>query len=187
MRNTATTVQEIMDREGLTPERTRKVANGLGWFSIGLGLAEVLAPRALARFLGMKGSEPVLMAYGVREIVTGIGILTAKDQEPWILGRVAGDGLDILSLLKGVSEDNPKQANVVGALAMVGGITAVDLLTAQALSEQKQKSGSGARRRLAAYRQRRGMPRSPEEMRGAASDFRASEEFRGPAAMRPWT
>jgi len=31
------------------------LARGLGWFSIGLGLAEVLAPRTLTRALGLDG------------------------------------------------------------------------------------------------------------------------------------
>jgi len=42
----------------------------LGWFSIGLGLAEVLAPRSLTRGLGMEGHEQLMQAYGVREIAT---------------------------------------------------------------------------------------------------------------------
>src|SRR5690349_11170757 len=32
----------------------KTVARGLGWFSIGLGLVEVLAPRTVERFLGIK-------------------------------------------------------------------------------------------------------------------------------------
>jgi hypothetical protein len=34
----------------------------LGWFSIGLGLAEILAPRALCRALGMEGREALVQA-----------------------------------------------------------------------------------------------------------------------------
>ena len=35
--------------------RAQGVARGLGWFSIALGVAEVAAPRALTRALGMEG------------------------------------------------------------------------------------------------------------------------------------
>src|SRR5436305_2042636 len=31
-----------------------EIANALGWFSIGLGLAEVLAPRVLSKLIGVK-------------------------------------------------------------------------------------------------------------------------------------
>jgi hypothetical protein len=37
----------------LSAENAHSMARGLGWFSIGLGLAEVLAPRSLTRGLGM--------------------------------------------------------------------------------------------------------------------------------------
>ena len=60
----------------LSSKNAHSMARGLGWFSIGLGLAEVLAPRALTRGLGMQGSEQLLQAYGLREIATGIGIFS---------------------------------------------------------------------------------------------------------------
>ena len=50
------------------------LAQGLGWFSIGLGLAELLAPGNLARFLGMEERTELIRVYGMREIATGLGI-----------------------------------------------------------------------------------------------------------------
>ncbi len=38
------------------------LAQGLGWFSLGLGLAEVLAPRNLARSLGMEERTGLIRA-----------------------------------------------------------------------------------------------------------------------------
>jgi hypothetical protein len=38
-------------------DTAHSMARGLGWFSIGLGVAEVLAPRALTRCLGMGGKS----------------------------------------------------------------------------------------------------------------------------------
>jgi hypothetical protein len=55
--------------------RAGKLARALGWFSIGLGAAEFLAPRVTARAVGMRGSEGVVKAYGAREIATGVAIL----------------------------------------------------------------------------------------------------------------
>ena len=60
------------------------LAEGLGWFSIGLGLAELAAPHSLARFLGMEGHAGLIRAYGVREVVTGVGILAQDDPTPWV-------------------------------------------------------------------------------------------------------
>src|SRR5690606_15255816 len=50
----------------------RSLARGLGWFSIGLGVVQLLAPRQVSRFIGMPGSEGMIRACGVREIVTGV-------------------------------------------------------------------------------------------------------------------
>lgn len=69
------------------------LARGLGWFSIALGFTEVLAPRSLARALGMDGDEALLRAYGVREVATGIGILSTATPVPWIWGRVGATRL----------------------------------------------------------------------------------------------
>ena len=44
----------------LPPDRgatTLGLARGLGWFSIGLGLVEVLAPETLGRALGMEATQ----------------------------------------------------------------------------------------------------------------------------------
>lgn len=73
----------------------RSLANGLGLFSIGLGLAELLAPKTLARSLGMEGQERLLQAYGLRELGVGLGILAATEPAPWIKGRIVGDLLDL--------------------------------------------------------------------------------------------
>ena len=60
------------------------LARGLGRFSIGVGLLEATAPKRLGRVLGMEESSGLLQAYGLREIATGIGILTAHDPTGWI-------------------------------------------------------------------------------------------------------
>ena len=72
----------------------RSLARGLGWFSIGLGVVQLVAPRQVTRFIGMPGSDGVIRACGLREIATGVGILLADDPKPWIYGRIGGDALD---------------------------------------------------------------------------------------------
>ena len=159
---------------------TDALARGLGWFSIALGVAEVLAPRTLARALGMNGSEALLRAYGVREIATGLGILAARDPAPWIWGRVGGDALDIATLATGLDERNPRKQNVGIALAAVAGVTLLDVACAQALSAH------GDKRPMRDYSNRSGLPRPPEAMRGAARDFEVPRDMRIPEAMRPF-
>jgi hypothetical protein len=95
----------VMEREWQNESRSQpgeRLANALGWFSIGLGAAEVLAPGAVARLIGVREREAarnVLRAYGVREIATGIGILSQQRPAAWMWGRVGGDLLDIATLM----------------------------------------------------------------------------------------
>jgi hypothetical protein len=112
----------------------RTLANLLGWFSLGLGAAELLAPDALERFLGVEGRRMLVQAYGVREIGTGIGILTERRPAEWVWGRVAGDVLDLGTLATALTPDNPRRRNVLLAMGAVAGVMALDVLAARQLS-----------------------------------------------------
>ena len=124
----------------------RDLAGGLGWFSLALGAAEVMAPRALARGLGLYGHERLIFLYGVREIVAGVGVLTSRDPTPWVWSRVAGDGLDLATLASGMHEDNPERPNLVAAITAVAGVTLLDLFCASALSARGGRASERAPR-----------------------------------------
>ncbi len=61
------------------PDATLKMARILGWLSIGLGVAELLAPRQVGRAVGMEERSGLVRLHGGREIVKGVGILRASD------------------------------------------------------------------------------------------------------------
>ena len=166
-------------------EYAHSMARGLGWFSIGLGLAEVLAPRTVTRGLGMEGNEQLVQAYGLREIATGIGILSSDQPAPWIWGRVGGDALDMATLAGRLQPDNPKKENVELALAAVAGVTALDVVCGASLARHARPK---PRRRLTAidYSRRSGFPKPAEQMRGAARDFEVPRDMRTPKALRPF-
>jgi hypothetical protein len=166
----------------ISRDTTESLARGLGYFSIGLGLIETLAPRQLARWLGMRGSERLLAGYGVREMAAGIGILFSTNPRPWLWARLGGDALDLGTLATGLGKNNRQRANVVTAVLAVSGVTALDVLTAQALGNAEQRVSGSTRD----YSARRGLPRPPEAMRGAARDFEVPRDMRIPEAMRPY-
>jgi hypothetical protein len=168
----------------LSAENAHSMARGLGWFSIGLGLAEVLAPRSLTRGLGMEGHEQLMQAYGVREIATGIGILSSDQPAPWIWGRVGGDALDIATLATGLKGNNPRKENLGIALAAVAGVTALDLVCGASLARDSRPMRP--RRPAIDYGRRSGFPKPPEQMRGVAGDFEVPRDMRTPEALRPF-
>lgn len=150
-----------------------QLARALGWFSIGLGLAELIAPSRITRALGLEGKETLVRAYGVREI--GHGVLSlSPDKQVGLWSRVAGDMLDIATLLPALHDGNPKRDNAGVALALVVGITALDLVGAQGLTARHSRS-RGKRR---SYRDRSGFPQGVEKARGAARDFEVPPDIR---------
>ena len=111
--------------------KARDVACGLAWFGIGLGLAELLAPRAIARATGLRGKETLLQIFGLREIASGVLILAAEDPETWLWTRVAGDILDSFVLSRGMRADNFDRQRAMLATAAVAPIVALDALYAR--------------------------------------------------------
>jgi hypothetical protein len=161
------------------------VARGLGWFSIGLGLAESLMPQTMARAVGLEGKESLVRAFGLREIATGVGLLMARDPEPWVWGRVAGDALDLGALSAGLRRDNPHRMGTTVAMLAVAQVAAVDYACARALAGHREQAENEWR--YIDYRDRRGFDKPAQEMRGAAlSDFRTPDDYRIPPALRPW-
>lgn len=139
------------------------VARKLGWFSIALGMVELIASERIARALGMPGKKGVIRAYGAREVSSGILSLSA-DRQSGLWSRVAGDGLDIATLLWAFRHDNPKRDNVRLALVLVAGVTLIDLLTAQKVNARHARG----RRQPQDFRNRSGFPRGLEAVRGLA-------------------
>jgi uncharacterized membrane protein len=118
----------------LVEDNEKTVARGLGWFSIGLGLLEVSAPRTVERFLGIRHHGFLLRIMGLREIASGVGILTGRRPSSWLWARVGGDLIDIASLGMAFNSAMAKPANIGLASAAVAGITVLDLRCAQELS-----------------------------------------------------
>jgi hypothetical protein len=142
-----------------------KLGRALGWFSFGLGLAELIAPGRITAALGMEGKESLVRAYGAREIGAGVLCLSV-DKQAGLWSRVAGDGVDIATLIPGLSRENPKRDNVILAIAVVLGVTALDVVAAQATTSLHSRS-RGERRD---YSDRSGYPKGIEASRGAARD-----------------
>src|SRR5687768_5217429 len=117
-------------------EPSQILANGLGWFSVGLGLAELAAPHAVARTIGVRPDAQaiaVLRAYGAREVANGVAILSEPDRAGWMWGRVGGDAVDILTLA-GAKQTNP--GRTLAATLAVLGVAAVDVYCARKLSDR---------------------------------------------------
>jgi hypothetical protein len=106
-----------------------KLARGLGWFSIGLGLSELLFPRFLGRKSGVGEYPRMTRAFGAREIAAGATVLLRGNPAPGMWSRVAGDAMDLGAIAFAMSKRRNKvpAALTLGAIA---GVTALDIYTA---------------------------------------------------------
>jgi uncharacterized membrane protein len=110
-------------------DRARTLADALGWFSIGLGLSELLAPKAIARATGLADHPALLRTLGMREIISGVGILGQHKPTGWLWARVAGDVMD-LALLGAAAKSSRSQPNRIAiAAGMVAGVALLDMFS----------------------------------------------------------
>lgn len=122
-----------------------KMARGLGWFSIGLGLVEIAAPRSLAKLIGVRGDHSgLLRTLGVREVASGVGILSERGASgplaAWLWSRVGGDAIDLALLGTAFNLKKSNRGRLVAATAAVAGVTALDVICSQRLS---RRNGAG--------------------------------------------
>lgn len=116
-------------------------AVGLGWFSIGLGLADLLAPRQVARLIGADDDDAttraVLMGVGVRELACGVGLLSKVRPALWAWARLAGDVMDF-ALLGYIWSTHPvSRDQVIGAGGTVLGAAWADAQAAYQLTKAR--------------------------------------------------
>ena len=166
--------------QDMTP-RADALARGLGWFSIAIGVAEMIAPRAVSRIAGVHGHAGLTRLYGLRELACGIGILASRKPVPFMWARVAGDALDLGTLAVAPNRSERR----AGATAMnLACVAALDLYAAKQLS----MNGDTAPQATRDYANRTGFPGTAAQMRGAAlADFTIPRDMRTPDALAPFT
>lgn len=171
-----------MKRHSHSPTRSMspadKLARGLGWLSLGMGLYQLVAPRRLSRALGMPHRENKIRACGAREILSGIGALSDNPTNA-IWSRVGGDVLDFAALTFALKRHPSHKENLYLALTAVGVLTVVDYSCAKALSQRHAYQGGVT----PDYSQRSGFPGGLESAWGAAraEGSKAQETLRLPS------
>lgn len=151
-----------------------RLSKALGWFSIGLGVAEVLVPGRIARALGLGPMKGLVRAYGFRELAAAVPTLSV-DKPLGLASRIAGDALDLGTLALALRPDNPKRGNAAIATALVVGITVLDIVAYLGVKAVHRR-GPSARRD---YSDRSGFPRGAQASRALArGDFQIPADYR---------
>lgn len=159
------------------------LSRALGWFSIGLGLAELTAPNAVARLIGIPEDDSnrrMLRAFGMRELANGVGILAQPRESGWMWARVGGDLMDLAFLGNNLRSDEAQPNRIAAAAAAVAGVTALDVLCGQRMGQESDSPSHGANRLWSRHidvRQTVAINRKPEEIYGFWRDFRNLPQF----------
>jgi uncharacterized membrane protein len=138
--------QSARQSGGLLNLTAEQLARGLGFFSLGLGLSEFLAPRAIAKISGIdEENTGVIRLMGLREILHGLGIF-AQGRKPTeaVWARVAGDALDLAALGAAFASPKSSKGRLAFATANVMAVTALDLICASELSGNQSTSTGGS-------------------------------------------
>ncbi len=123
-----------------------QTAKLLGWFSVGLGAAQLIFGRSMNRKLGLGQSPGLIRAFGAREVAAGAMVLMYPDMAAPIWLRVAGDALDLAVVARALTTRNRRREATVLTMLAVLGVTAIDVATATALSQRHNRALATARR-----------------------------------------
>jgi hypothetical protein len=125
----------------------KKLGLSLGGFSIALGLAELVAPGRIARWLGVdrNTAKTVLRLFGARELLAGGMLLRGPAVSTNAWNRVAGDAMDLGALGLAFARSNRKPA-VAGAIGFVVGATLLDVFAARGLAAETGRTFPAAER-----------------------------------------
>ncbi len=109
----------------------QKLARGIGWLSLAIGLSLVISPTPGTRAFGM-GDRPTLgRLMGARDLVVGTGLLRGKETKTWLMARGINDALDAALILVGmVSGAFPRDRAPVG-FALATSFSVASLLLAR--------------------------------------------------------
>jgi len=117
------------------------LAKGLGWFSVGLGLAQIAMPDRVAEIAGIEPTDDnlrLMRTFGMRELTSGVGILTQPVPDKWLWSRVLGDVLDLAVLGVAMGKASENRSKTIGATLAVLGVTGLDILAAKELSRKRE-------------------------------------------------
>ena len=117
-----------------------KVAKGLGFVSIAIGLTEIVAPRQLQKTMGIGNGQNtgIMRVLGVREVMHGVDLLSHDDPAPGVWARCAGDMLDGVCLAA-AGMKSKKPGGFMAIMALVMPVVIIDHVLAPKLSARKNR------------------------------------------------
>jgi uncharacterized membrane protein len=127
------------DAPGAAAPPVQRLARGLGWASLALGLPQTAAPGRFAKAIGVRDDAESRLwniAVGLREHAAAAGILLVEWPRPvtTLWARVGGDVMDLTLLANAWRSKREHTGRLAGAIAAVIGISMADIYAAVMMS-----------------------------------------------------
>jgi len=131
-------------RQGDGNGNADRLARALGWFSLALGVAEVVAPVRIASLVGARGARAsTVQMLGAREIASGVALISGTPSRAGAWSRVAGDAMDLALLGAAFGADGANRRRLAFSAAAVAGIAALDIACSKRLGNATSGSHAG--------------------------------------------
>ncbi len=105
---------------------SQELALGVGWISLGIGLALTLAARRSAAFLGWEDREGLARLIGASDLIVGMGLLLDRRRSRWMLARAFLNVVLAGSYVWVLAGGTDRRKRAAGGLVMMTVLTVVD-------------------------------------------------------------
>ena len=106
---------------------------GIGWISLGIGLALTRAPVGTAKFLGWERRERSARLVGAADLIIGTGLLMSPRRSRWMLARATLNAVIGAIYARALADSTPRRKRAVGGVCLMIGLTANDYLLSRRL------------------------------------------------------
>ena len=104
----------------------RGLAAGIGWISLGMGLALTLAPGRSAEFFGWEDRVALARVIGACDLIVGTGLLSGRRRSRWMLARAVLNVVLAGSYARVLADGTARRNRAGGGLVVMSVLTAVD-------------------------------------------------------------
>lgn len=84
----------------------------------------------------------MIRAFGIRELISGAGLIARPTASANAWGRVAGDVLDLAALAAVLRTPGARTGAAWGGVALVAGALIADVLAGKAMHEEERRAGA---------------------------------------------